>query len=136
MTIIVKNFSLFNIMVVLVLISLTTILASKLILSFDKEVELVKGVIREVRNITTTYESINPQQKGEKTKLEIHYEFKDSKGKQEKTYFSILFDKEKFEDLKSEIPDSGNEIPVIYNHKKTKVMDIYIPALKPYIESY
>ncbi|MBC8501086.1 MAG: hypothetical protein ISS25_02900 [Nanoarchaeota archaeon] len=80
-----------------------------------------------------TYESINPEEKGLKVKLNIFYEFPDTDNNMQKSDFMILVDKDKFEEIKPELPDVGNEIPIIYNWKKSKVVNVFIPPLREYI---
>ncbi|NQU98023.1 hypothetical protein HQ533_01015 [Candidatus Woesearchaeota archaeon] len=130
----VQNYSLFNIMILVVLFALTIFLGYKTVISFDKGVELAIAVVTQVEDVTKEYETIEPEAKGEKVKLRIYYEFTDAKKRPQKEHFVVFMDKYRLEEMKSEIPDASNEIPVIFDYQKKKVLDIYIPRLKQYME--
>lgn len=130
----VDNYNYVNIGILLVMLVIAIILAFKLFNSFRINLSVPKAIITEVNDVTNTYESVNPEDKGNKKKLELMYNFKDSKNKIHQSSFMILYDKDKSEEIEEEIPSKGDSISIIYNEARNKVVRIYIPELYDYIQ--
>lgn len=133
--ILVSNYSFFNILALIMLIGITGFLGLKTKKSIEKKIECITAKIKYLKNVTATYESIKPEDRGLKIKLNVYYEFQDSKKRIFESNFSILFNKDELEELRSEIPEVGNEIFIIFDTKNSKELEVYIPKLKPYMDS-
>ncbi|MFC2135659.1 hypothetical protein ACFLTH_13675 [Bacteroidota bacterium] len=127
------KYTLTNIGIILVLITVAIFLGYKLITSISTGYEPMKAIVSSVSNVTPNYESESPEERGKKVKLEFTYEYTDKNESIKKSGFVLLFDREKLEELKPFIPDVGSEIYIIFNEKKQKTVNIFLPKIKEYL---
>jgi len=121
----------FTLAIILVAISMCIL---QFIKTLDKGIIIIKAKVIEVLDSTTQLESVTEGDKGIQTELTINYEFKINDQDQTSS-FVVLVDKDKLEELRPNIPDLGNQIPIFYNKKQGIILDVFIPELKPYMKS-